>query len=62
MTADAVADRMAALLDERARSFYELVRELPEVEYRTVLQAWGALRERRVLGRDEHGRYRICPS
>src|SRR2546426_779731 len=47
---------------EWARTFYELVRELPEVEYRTVLQAWGALRERRVLGRDEHGRYRIRPS
>ena len=62
MTADTVADRMTALLGERARTFYELVRELPEVEYRTVLQAWGALRERRVLGRDEHGRYRIRPS
>jgi len=62
VTADAVADRMAALLGARARSFYELVRELPEVEYRTLLQAWGALRDRRVLARDEHGRYRIRPS
>jgi len=59
VTADAVADRMTALLGERARTFYELVRELPDVEYRTVLQAWGALRERRALGRDEDGRYRI---
>jgi hypothetical protein len=61
VTADAVADRMAVLLGERARTFYELVRELADVEYRTVLQAWGALRERRVLGRDDEGRYRIRP-
>lgn len=61
MTADAVADRMAALLGERTRTFYELVRELPDVEYRTLLQAWGALRERRALGRDADGRYRLEP-
>lgn len=59
MTVDAVADRMTALLAARARTFYELVRELPDVEYRTLLQAWGALRERRALARDEEGRYRI---
>jgi len=29
------------------------------VEYRAILQAWGALRERGVLGRDAHGRYLI---
>ena len=59
MTAGAAADRMAALLRERPRTFYELLRELPDVEYRTILQAWGALRERRALGRDDHGRYLI---
>jgi hypothetical protein len=59
VTADAVADRMAALLDGRPRTFYELLRDLPDVEYRTILQAWSALRERRALGRDEHGRYLI---
>jgi len=59
VTADAVADRMTALLSARARTFYELVRELPDVEYRTLLQAWGALRQRRALGRDEEGRYLI---
>ena len=59
MTAGAAADRMAALLRERPRTFYELLRELPDVEYRAILQAWGALRERRALGRDDHGRYLI---
>ena len=57
MTIDAVADRMAALLAARPLTFYELLRELPDVEYRAILQAWGALRERRVLARDAHGRY-----
>ncbi len=52
-----VAERMARLLRERPRTFYELLRELPGVEYRTILIAWGALRERRALGRDDHGRY-----
>ena len=59
MTAGVLADRMTALLRARPRTFYELLRELDDVEYRTILQAWGALRERRALGRDDHGRYLI---
>ncbi|MGH7388953.1 MAG: hypothetical protein ACREM3_05780 [Candidatus Rokuibacteriota bacterium] len=57
-----VAERMARLLAEGPRTFYELLRELPDVEYRTILIAWGALRERRALGRDDHGRYVIRAS
>jgi hypothetical protein len=57
VTTDAVADRMAALLAARPLTFYELLRELPDVEYRAILQAWGALRDRRALSRDAHGRY-----
>jgi hypothetical protein len=57
VTTEAVADRMAALLASRPWTFYELLRELPDVEYRAILQAWGALRERRALARDAHGRY-----
>jgi hypothetical protein len=52
-----LAERMTALLAERPRTFYELLRELEDVEYRAILQAWGALRERRALARDDHGRY-----
>jgi hypothetical protein len=57
VTAEAVAGRMAALLAARPLTFYELLRELPDVEYRAILQAWGALRERRALARDPDGRY-----
>ena len=57
MSTEVVADRMAVLLAARPLTFYELLRELPDVEYRAILQAWGALRERRALARDTHGRY-----
>jgi len=53
----AVAGRIEQLLRERPRTFYELVRELADAEYRVVLQAWGSLREARRLGRDAHGLY-----
>ena len=59
MTTAALADRMATLLTERPRTFYELLRELDDVEYRAILQAWGALRERRVLERNAHGLYLV---
>lgn len=59
MTDAALADRMAALLRDRPRTFYELLRELDDAEYRTILQAWGTLRARGTLGRDAHGRYMI---
>lgn len=59
---EAVAGRMAALLGERPRTFYQLLRQLDDVEYPVILRAWGALRERRQLGRDEHGHYLIRPT
>ncbi len=59
MSDDAVAARMTALLGERPRSFYEVVRALDDVDYRTILRAWGLLRERRALGRDAHGLYLV---
>ena len=62
MTVDTLADRMAARLADRPLTFYELLRELPDVEYRAILQAWGALRERRVLARETDGRYRLRES
>jgi hypothetical protein len=53
----AVAARIEHLLRERPRTFYELLRELGDAEYRVILQAWGSLREARRLGRDAHGLY-----
>lgn len=56
-TAEQVAARIVALLGEKPRTFYEILRELPDAEYRTILQAWGSLREEKKLGRDAHGNY-----
>jgi hypothetical protein len=57
VSVEGVAERMRGLLRERPHTFYELVRRLDDVEYRTILKSWGLLRERRALGRDAHGRY-----
>jgi hypothetical protein len=53
----ALAARMEQLLRERPRTFYDLLRDLEDAEYRVILQAWGALRQARRLGRDAHGLY-----
>jgi hypothetical protein len=58
----AVAARIEQLLRERPRTFYELLRELGDAEYRVILQAWGSLREARRLGRDAHGWYLLRQS
>lgn len=66
MTAPSEADRVAELarrmeriLGEGPRFFVELVALAGQGEYRDVLQAWGRVRERCRLERDEEGRYRI---
>ncbi|HEV8641734.1 MAG TPA: hypothetical protein VGV13_11605 [Methylomirabilota bacterium] len=56
-TAEDVAARIARLLAEKPRTFYEVLRQLGDVEYRVVLQAWGALREGQRLARDPEGHY-----
>lgn len=52
-----IAERTLALLKSRPMSFYEILRALEDVEYRVILQAWGILREKDLLARDEEGRY-----
>lgn len=56
-TSEQVTARIVALLGEKPRTFYEILRELGDAEYRTILQAWGSLREEKKLGRDAHGNY-----
>lgn len=56
-TAEEVAARIARLLQAEPRTFYEVLRQLGDVEYRVVLQAWGVLREGRRLARDPEGHY-----
>jgi len=56
-TSDEVAERIAGLLRERPRNFYAILQSLGDVEYRTILAAWGTLREQEALARDDEGNY-----
>jgi hypothetical protein len=53
-----LARRIRVLLAERPHSVYEVLRALPDEDYRTVLQAWGDVRAEVTLVPDARGRYR----
>ncbi len=57
-----LADAMLRMLRAEPRFFIDLVRAFPEVPYRAVLLAWGRVRERVRLARDEEGRYLAPPA
>jgi hypothetical protein len=57
-----LADAMLRMLAAEPRFFIDLVRAFPEVPYRAVLLAWGRVRERVRLARDEEGRYLAPPA
>jgi hypothetical protein len=52
-----VVERILKLLGQGPKNFYAILQSLADVEYRTILIAWGAVREKNVLGRDDHGNY-----
>ena len=55
-----VAQRVLDLLKTGPTDFYAILKSLADVEYRTILIAWGSLRERDLLARDEHGNYLLA--
>lgn len=54
-----LAARIERFLGAEPRFFVEVVGLTGEGEYRDVLRAWGLVRERSALERDEEGRYLI---
>jgi hypothetical protein len=54
---EALADRIVERLRARPALFYDLLVEFSDAEYRDLLRAWGRVRERIALERDEHGHY-----
>jgi hypothetical protein len=56
-TSEEVAERIAGLLRERPQNFYAILQSLSDVEYRTMLAAWGTLHEQDALARDHDGNY-----
>lgn len=59
---ETLARRIEAFLTGQPRFFVEVVALTAEGEYRELLQAWGLVRRRSVLERDEEGRYVIAPA
>lgn len=56
-----MAEAIARALRERPLFFMDLVRAHRDAPYRTLLLAWGEVRERHRLARDDEGRYRLPP-
>ena len=52
-----MADAIVATLRARPVFFMDLVRAHRDAPYRTLLLAWGRVRERHRLSRDEEGHY-----
>lgn len=56
-----MAGAIERALRERPLLFMDLVRAHRDAPYRTLLLAWGQVRERHRLARDDQGRYRLPP-
>ncbi len=54
---DQVVERILKVLGEGPKDFYAILKSLADVEYRTILIAWGTVRDKNVLRRDDHGNY-----
>ena len=55
-----LADTIVAALSEKPLQFMDLVRAHRDLPYRTLLLAWGVVRERETLERDDEGHYFIA--
>lgn len=56
-----VADRILKHVAQGPTNFYSILKSLADVEYRTVLIAWGMVQEKNVLRRDGYGNYLLAP-
>ncbi len=59
---EALAGRIERFLTGEPHFFVEVVALTEEGEYRDLLRAWGLVRRRCALERDEEGRYVIAPA
>ena len=55
-----VVERILKLLGQGPKNFYAILQSLADVEYRTILIAWGSVREKNLLRRDDHGHYLLA--
>lgn len=57
-----LAEAITALLRQRPVMFADLLRVFPDAPYRTILLAWGQVRDRHRLARDDEGNYLLPPA
>ncbi|MDG6995673.1 MAG: hypothetical protein JRN52_07105 [Nitrososphaerota archaeon] len=52
-----IVAQVIQIVNKRPSYFYDVLKELQTVEYRSILLAWSKLREEGKLERDEKGKY-----
>ena len=54
---DKVEGKIIALAQKRPVFYADILKELHDEDYRTIMLAFGRIRQKRLFGRDEKGRY-----
>lgn len=54
---DRLAQRILALAGRGPIFYYDILRELRDEDYRAIMLAFGQIRQQRLFGRDDKGRY-----
>lgn len=59
---DALEQRMVELARQKPVFYADILRELGDTDYRAVMLAFGQIRQKRLFGRDDKGRYVAAPA
>ena len=54
---DVMEERVLALIRSRPVNYYDILREFRDQDYRTIMLAFGHIRRKHLVGRDNQGRY-----
>jgi len=54
---DRIESKIVALAQQKAVFYADILKELQDEDYRTIMLAFGRIRQKRLFGRDEKGRY-----
>jgi hypothetical protein len=60
--ANRVEQQIVALATNRPIFYYDILRELEDEDYRTIMLAFGQIRAKELFERDEKGRYVVKTS
>ncbi len=59
---DDLERRMVELARQKPVFYADILRELGDADYRSVMLAFGQIRQKRLFGRDDKGRYIAAPA